>query len=202
MQQITPAAAKLASVLAVRTPHVVIYGPQSNTIGWRVARRLQESMAAPSPQTQWEIGCLRYMATLPQTDDVPLRSPHHCVSVAGLCGGGVPPRPGEVSLAHGGVLFLDDVADFTRAAIQGVIEAMDHGSIVLQRARRTWEFPSRCRMVAAMAGCPCGFHGSDARACICPPSVIERHRERARPLFERSDVTIVDVTPVATREAG
>ncbi len=125
-----------------------------------------------------------------------LRSPHHTASPVALVGGGSPPRPGEISLAHEGVLFLDELPEFPRAALEALREPLESGRIHISRAARQAEFPARFQLVAAMNPCPCGHHASPLRACRCTPDLIARYQARlSGPLLDRIDVQ-VDVPAV------
>jgi magnesium chelatase family protein len=120
-----------------------------------------------------------------------LRSPHHTASAAALVGGGSPPRPGEVSLAHHGVLFLDELPEFPRAALEALREPLETGRIVVSRAARQAEFPARFQLVAAMNPCPCGQLGNPARACRCTPEAVLRYQARiSGPLLDRIDLQV------------
>jgi magnesium chelatase family protein len=126
----------------------------------------------------------------------PFRAPHHSVSEAGLVGGGDMPRPGEVSLAHNGVLFLDELAEFRRGALEALRQPLEDGRVCIARARaRAW-FPARPLVIGAVNPCPCGYHGHPRRNCRCSPRL--RHSYEARlsgPLLDRLDVH-VSVPPV------
>jgi magnesium chelatase family protein len=126
-----------------------------------------------------------------------LRSPHHTASSVALVGGGSPPRPGEISLAHHGVLFLDEFPEFQRAALEALREPLETGRIVISRAARQAEFPARFQLIAAMNPCPCGHLGSPLRACRCSPDAVARYQGRiSGPLLDRIDVQ-VEVPAVA-----
>ena len=126
-----------------------------------------------------------------------LRSPHHSASAAALVGGGSPPRPGEISLAHHGVLFLDEFPEFPRAALEALREPLETGRIVVSRAARQAEFPARFQLIAAMNPCPCGHFGSPLRSCRCSPDLIARYQGRiSGPLLDRIDLQ-VEVPAVA-----
>jgi magnesium chelatase family protein len=129
----------------------------------------------------------------------PFRSPHHGVSAVGLVGGGRPLRPGEVSLAHGGVLFLDELPEFGRAALEGLRQPLEDGAVSVVRARERARFPSRFALVASMNPCPCGRAGASTGApCTCDPAVVRRYRARVSgPLMDRLDLH-VQVDPVET----
>jgi magnesium chelatase family protein len=131
-----------------------------------------------------------------------LRAPHHSASSVALVGGGSPPRPGEISLAHHGVLFLDELPEFPRAALEALREPLESGRIVISRAARQAEFPARFMLVAAMNPCPCGHRGSALRACRCTPDIVSRYQGRlSGPLLDRIDLQ-VEVPAVAPETLG
>ena len=119
------------------------------------------------------------------------RAPHHTASAVALVGGGSPPRPGEASLAHRGVLFLDELPEFPRAALEALREPLETGRIVVSRAARQAEFPAAFQLVAAMNPCPCGQLGNATRACRCTPDAVLRYQARiSGPLLDRIDLRI------------
>ncbi len=121
----------------------------------------------------------------------PYRSPHHTASAVALVGGGNPPRPGEISLAHQGILFLDELPEFDRKVLETLREPLETGSIHIARAARQAEFPARFQLVAAMNPCPCGFHGDASGKCRCTPDQVARYRGRlSGPLLDRIDMLI------------
>ena len=127
----------------------------------------------------------------------PFRAPHHTISDAALVGGGAQPRPGEVSLAHHGVLFLDEMPEFERRVLDSMRQPLEEGRITVSRAARSVVFPARFMLVAAMNPCPCGYLGSATRPCRCTPQAVARYRARiSGPLRDRIDL-IVEVEPVA-----
>ena len=128
----------------------------------------------------------------------PYRSPHHTASSVALVGGGSPPRPGEISLAHEGVLFLDELPEFPRMALEALREPLETGRIVISRAARQAEFPARFQLLAAMNPCPCGHHGSTVRSCCCSPDLVGRYQARiSGPLLDRIDLQVeVPAMPV------
>jgi len=127
----------------------------------------------------------------------PFRAPHHTVSEAALIGGGSSPRPGEVSLAHHGVLFLDEMPEFERRVLDSLRQPIEEGRICLARAARSVTFPADVMLVGAMNPCPCGYAGSQTRACRCTPLMVSRYRGRVSgPLRDRMDLT-VEVAPVS-----
>ena len=121
----------------------------------------------------------------------PTRSPHHTSSAVALVGGGSPPRPGEISLAHHGVLVLDELPEFPRSALEALREPLETGHITISRAARSCDFPARFQLVAAMNPCPCGYLGSRVRACRCTPDQVARYQGRiSGPLLDRIDLQI------------
>ena len=129
----------------------------------------------------------------------PWAAPHHSASAAALVGGGSPPRPGEISLAHHGVLFLDELPEFSRAALEALREPLETGSIRLSRAQWQVEYPARFQLVAAMNPCPCGHLGSTVHPCRCTPEQVQRYRARlSGPLLDRIDLQVeVPAQPAA-----
>ena len=121
----------------------------------------------------------------------PTASPHHTASAVALVGGGSPPRPGEISLAHHGILFLDELPEFPRAALEALREPLETGHITIARAAQRAEFPARFQMLAAMNPCPCGFLGSAQRACRCTPDQVGRYQGKlSGPLLDRIDLHV------------
>ena len=132
----------------------------------------------------------------------PFRAPHHSISDAGLIGGGVFPRPGEVSLAHNGVLFLDEVTEFKRHVLDALRQPLEDGKVVLTRASGSLQYPAHVMLVAAMNPCPCGYYGDRTRECLCTPQQIRKYRSRlSSPLQDRLDIQL-EVPPVPVRELG
>jgi magnesium chelatase family protein len=121
----------------------------------------------------------------------PFRAPHHTISEAALVGGGSLPRPGEVSLAHHGVLFLDEMLEFSRHVLEVLRQPLEEGRVAVARAARTAVFPARFMLVGAMNPCPCGFMGDTVRECRCTPLQVARYRNRlSGPLRDRLDLTV------------
>jgi len=121
----------------------------------------------------------------------PFRAPHHTVSAAGLVGGGAVPRPGEVSLAHNGVLFLDELTEFRRDVLEVLRQPLEAGSVAISRAACTLRFPARFQLVAAANPCPCGHLGDPRRECRCTPLAVQRYKAHlSGPLLDRIDLQI------------
>ncbi|HET8724699.1 MAG TPA: YifB family Mg chelatase-like AAA ATPase [Anaeromyxobacteraceae bacterium] len=121
----------------------------------------------------------------------PFRAPHHSISDAGLVGGTSSPRPGEVSLAHRGVLFLDELPEFRRHVLEALRQPLEEGDVVLSRAGRTVRYPAEFQLVAAMNPCPCGFLGDPRRACLCGDEQMLRYRRRVSgPILDRIDLHV------------
>ena len=132
----------------------------------------------------------------------PFRSPHHGASAAALAGGGADPRPGELSLAHYGVLFLDELPEFRRDALEALREPLEDGVVSVARAAGARTFPARFLLVAAMNPCPCGYRGDPRRACACSPRDVARYRRKiSGPLLDRIDLH-VEVPALASSDFG
>lgn len=126
----------------------------------------------------------------------PFRDPHHTISDVALIGGGSTPRPGEVSLAHNGVLFLDEFAEFSRASLEVLREPLENGRVTISRAKETVSYPARFTLIAAMNPCPCGNLGNPLKPCTCSPMQVNRYKSRiSGPLLDRIDLT-VNLNPV------
>ncbi len=126
----------------------------------------------------------------------PFRDPHHTISDVALIGGGSTPKPGEVSLAHNGVLFLDEFAEFSRSALEVLREPLENGHVTISRAKETVSYPARFTLVAAMNPCPCGNLGNPLKPCTCSPTQVTRYKNRiSGPLLDRIDLT-VNLNPV------
>lgn len=130
----------------------------------------------------------------------PVRTPHHSSSAAALVGGGIIPQPGEVSLAHHGVLFLDEFPEFVRQTLEMIRQPLEDGCVTIPRVHSTLKFPARIMLVAAMNPCPCGYYGDSRKQCKCSPIFIERYMARiSGPLIDRIDIHI-EVPPVPWKQ--
>jgi magnesium chelatase family protein len=169
-----------------------------------MARRLAGILPALSFDEALEVTAIHSVAGLLPTNGGlvvtrPFRAPHHTLSDAALVGGGAIPRPGEISLAHHGVLFLDEMPEFGRRVLEVLRQPLEEGCARIARAARTAVFPARFMLVAAMNPCPCGFLGDPIRVCRCTPTQIDRYAGRiSGPLRDRIDL-VVQVAPVPAR---
>lgn len=160
-----------------------------------LARRMTSILPPIEERELQQALCIHSVADEP-TDALlrgerPFRSPHHSVSAAGLVGGGRPVRPGEISLAHGGVLFLDELAEFSAQTLQMLRQPIEDGSVRIVRADGAYRFPARFQLLAASNPCPCGYLGDREMACRCSDAMVERYRSKlAGPLADRIDLIL------------
>jgi magnesium chelatase family protein len=145
--------------------------------------------------------------TTPVVRHRPFRAPHHTVSYAGLVGGGSIPRPGEISLAHRGVLFLDEIPEFHPRVLEVLRQPIEDGVVTIARARETHTFPARFTLIAARNPCPCGFYGDTSRPCSCAESVVTRYQKRlSGPILDRIDMHLdvqrVEFEKLSSTEVG
>jgi magnesium chelatase family protein len=196
-----PVARRALEIVAAGSHNLLMVGPPG--VGkTMLARRLPGILPPMTPEEALELarvhsvaGLLRGRGRLPAR---PFRAPHHSVSWAGLVGGGRPLRPGEVSLAHHGVLFLDELPEFRRDALEVLRQPMEEGFVSLARVDGAVRFPARFILVAAMNPCPCGHQGDGSDRCVCDTASVARYRRRVSgPLLDRIDL-FVD-TPAPTR---
>lgn len=172
-----------------------------------LASRLPGLLPALETREALEVAMLRSLAEgqfdRKQWRQRPFRAPHHSASAVALAGGGSPPRPGEISLAHGGVLFLDELPEFSRRALEMLREPLEVGEIRIARARYSSTFPARFQLVAAMNPCPCGYLGDPVRECRCSSAQIRRYQARlSGPLLDRIDIQlqVQRIEPMRLRE--
>ena len=199
-----PAARRALEVAAAGGHHLLLLGPPGagKTM---LARRLPGLLPDLAPDEALEVTRVWSAAgLLPAGTGLlrarPFRAPHHTVSAAGLVGGGAGlPRPGEASLAHHGVLFLDELGEFSRAALEALRQPLEDGEVTVVRARATARFPARFLLAAAANPCPCGHLGDPAWRCRCGPEDLRRYdRKLSGPLLDRIDVHVrVDRVPAA-----
>jgi len=198
-----PGAKRALEIAAAGAHNLLLIGPPGagKTM---LARRLPTVLPSPTLAEALETTRIHSVAgLLPPGRSLltarPFRAPHHSVSDAGLIGGGSSPRPGEVSLAHGGVLFLDELPEFRRNVLEGLRQPLEDGLVTLSRAAMSLTYPARFTLVAAMNPCPCGHHGDPARDCRCDAGLVERYLSRVSgPLLDRIDLQLrVPAVPAA-----
>ena len=166
-----------------------------------LARRMPSILPALTEEEALEVTAIHSVAGLLSSTCAfvgarPFRAPHHSISPAGLVGGGSAPRPGEVSLAHHGVLFLDELLEFPRSALESLRQPLEDGRVVIARAALSVSFPARFSLIAAMNPCKCSYAGHPRRLCVCSESDISKYRSRlSGPLADRIDMHVT-LTPV------
>jgi magnesium chelatase family protein len=188
--------AKRALVVAAAGAHNVLMIGSPGTGKTMLSRRLPTIMPPLTPNESLETTRIysalgRLKADEPLLATRPFRDPHHTISDAGMVGGGNPPAPGEISLAHHGVLFLDELPEFHRRSLEVLRQPLEHGHVTISRALASTTFPASFILVASMNPCPCGYLGDARHACKCSPMQIERYMARiSGPLLDRIDLHI------------
>jgi magnesium chelatase family protein len=198
-----PEARRAAEVAAAGGHNLLLIGPPGagKTM---IARRLGTILPALCREEAISTTKILSVAGLlngrPLARERPFRAPHHTCSGMGLVGGGSIPRPGEVSLAHNGILFLDELPEFQRTTLEALRQPLEDGQVTIVRSRHSITFPASFMFVAAMNPCPCGYRGSVVRTCTCGEREAQRYRRRVSgPLLDRFDL-FVQMTQVGTRE--
>jgi len=188
--------AKRALEIAAAGGHNILFNGPPGAGKTLLARCTPSILPDLTPEEALEVTqiysvCGLLAADEPLVRQRPFRAPHHTISYAGLVGGGKWPRPGEISLAHRGVLFLDELPEFGEAVLQVLRQPLEEGFVTISRAAGAVTFPARFMLVAAMNPCPCGYLGDPERACACPPAAIARYRRRlSGPLLDRIDLYV------------
>lgn len=188
------AAAKRALEVAAAGAHSLLMIGPPGTGKSMLSRRLASVLPPLTQDEALEAAAVQSLAGSFKTEHWlmrPWRAPHHSASSVALVGGGSPPRPGEISLAHRGLLFLDELPEFPRAALEALREPLETGHITISRAARRHDFPACFQLVAAMNPCPCGHLGNPLKACRCTPDQVTRYQARlSGPLLDRIDVQV------------
>jgi magnesium chelatase family protein len=195
--------AKRALEIAAAGGHsVLMVGPPGSGKSM-LAQRFSSLLPPMTTQQALESAAVLSLAgkfKLAQWSQRVVQSPHHTASAVALVGGGSPPRPGEISLAHEGILFLDELPQFSRTALEALREPLETGIINISRAARHAEFPARFQLIAAMNPCPCGYLGSRLKACRCTPDQVSSYQGKlSGPLMDRIDIHI-EVAALASEE--
>lgn len=199
------ASAKRALEIAAAGGHSLLLSGPPGTGKTLLANRLPGILPPLNESERLEIATVQSVAGQPLRLNRPFRAPHHTASGVALVGGGSYPRPGEISLAHNGVLFLDELPEYPRKVLEVLREPIESGEVTISRATQQLTFPARFQLISAMNPCPCGFDGDSSKDCRCTPDQIQRYRGKlSGPLLDRIDlrITVPRLPPGVLQEDG
>lgn len=186
-------ARRALEIAATGGHNLLMYGPPG-TGKSMLASRLSSILPPLNGSEALDVAAIRSVASGPVSQDWlerPFRSPHHTTSAVAMVGGGTHPRPGEISLAHHGILFLDELPEFPRSVLEVLREPLECGHICISRANARVEYPAHFQLVAAMNPCPCGYYGDRKGRCGCSPAQVKRYRDKiSGPLLDRIDLHV------------
>ncbi|SDD46752.1 YifB family Mg chelatase-like AAA ATPase [Sporomusa acidovorans] len=188
-------AKRALEIAAAGFHNVMMVGPPGSG-KTMLAKRIPSILPAMTSQEALEVTKIYSVAGMLKNNiglvtERPFRSPHHTVSMAGMIGGGSMPRPGEVTLSHNGVLFLDELPEFPRTVLEVLRQPLEDGEVTISRVNATLSYPAKLMLIAALNPCPCGFSSDPSRECTCTPNDIRRYQKKiSGPLLDRLDITI------------